>query len=32
MSNDPNAILPSPSAPTWKNWSGNLVHSRRPMA
>ena len=25
MSNNPNAI-PSPSAPTWQNWTGNLVH------
>ena len=25
MSNNPNAI-PSPSAPTWQNWSGNLLH------
>ncbi|MGO9271378.1 MAG: FAD-binding protein [Terriglobia bacterium] len=27
MSNDPNAGVPSPSAATWQNWSGNLVHS-----
>jgi len=27
MSSCPNAVVPSPSAPTWKNWSGNLVHS-----
>ncbi len=26
MSNHSNAVLPSPSAPTWQNWSGNLVH------
>jgi FAD/FMN-containing dehydrogenase len=26
MSNDPNASVPSPSAPVWRNWSGNLVH------
>ncbi len=26
MSNDPNATLPSPSVPLWRNWSGNLVH------
>ena len=26
MPNDPNATLPSPSAPVWRNWSGNLVH------
>src|SRR5271166_4238945 len=26
MSNDPNASVPSPSAPIWRNWSGNLVH------
>src|SRR4029077_15946812 len=23
---NPNAKIPSPSAPTWENWSGNLVH------
>ena len=26
MSNGSRAVVPSPSAPTWKNWSGNLVH------
>jgi len=26
MSNNPNASIPSPSAPVWQNWSGNLVH------
>ncbi len=26
MPNNPNATLPSPSAPVWRNWSGNLVH------
>src|SRR5260370_262680 len=26
MANSPNAKIPSPSAPTWQNWSGNLVH------
>ena len=26
MANNPNASIPSPSAPTWQNWSGNLVH------
>jgi FAD/FMN-containing dehydrogenase len=26
MPNDPNANVPSPSAPVWRNWSGNLVH------
>ena len=26
MANNPNANIPSPSAPTWQNWSGNLVH------
>jgi FAD/FMN-containing dehydrogenase len=26
MANDPSATLPSPSAPVWENWSGNLVH------
>src|SRR5271157_2896866 len=26
MPNDPNASVPSPSAPVWRNWSGNLVH------
>ncbi|MGH9328328.1 MAG: FAD-binding protein [Terriglobia bacterium] len=26
MPNDPNAGIPSASAPTWQNWSGNLVH------
>ena len=26
MSNDRNAGIFSPSAPTWRNWSGNLVH------
>ena len=24
--NDPNAKVPLESAPTWKNWSGDLVH------
>ena len=24
--NDPNAHVPEASAPTWKNWSENLVH------
>jgi FAD/FMN-containing dehydrogenase len=24
--NDPNASVSSPSAPVWRNWSGNLVH------
>ncbi len=27
MSNDPSPVVPSPSAPTWSNWSGNLVHA-----
>ena len=27
MSHGANAVVPAPSAPTWKNWSGNLVHS-----
>ena len=27
MSNDPNATLPSPSTPVWRNWSGNLLHN-----
>ena len=27
MSNHPTAVVPTPSAPTWQNWSGNLVHS-----
>jgi FAD/FMN-containing dehydrogenase len=26
MASNPNAKIPSPSAPTWQNWSGNLVH------
>ena len=26
MPNDANASVPSPSAPVWRNWSGNLVH------
>ncbi|MFN0215441.1 MAG: FAD-binding protein [Saprospiraceae bacterium] len=26
MANDPNTSIPSPSAPVWQNWSGNLVH------
>jgi FAD/FMN-containing dehydrogenase len=26
MAINPNANIPSPSAPTWQNWSGNLVH------
>ena len=26
MSNNPNPSIPSPTAPTWQNWSGNLVH------
>ena len=26
MPNDPKASVPSPSAPVWRNWSGNLVH------
>ncbi len=26
MPNDPNTSVPSPSAPVWRNWSGNLVH------
>ncbi len=26
MANDPTSTIPSPSAPTWENWSGNLVH------
>jgi len=26
MANGSNAVVPSPSAPTWQNWSGNLVH------
>ena len=26
MSNGSNAVVPSLSAPTWQNWSGNLVH------
>jgi FAD/FMN-containing dehydrogenase len=26
MANNPNANTPTPSAPTWQNWSGNLVH------
>jgi FAD/FMN-containing dehydrogenase len=26
MSNNAKASIPSPSAPTWQNWSGNLVH------
>ena len=26
MPNDPNASVSSPSAPVWRNWSGNLVH------
>ena len=26
MPNDPIASVPSPSAPVWRNWSGNLVH------
>lgn len=27
MSNNSKASIPSPSAPIWQNWSGNLVHS-----
>ena len=27
MSSGSNAVVPSPSAPIWKNWSGNLVHN-----
>ena len=27
MANNTEAGLPSPSAPTWQNWSGNLVHN-----
>ena len=26
MASNPNAEITSPSAPTWQNWSGNLVH------
>jgi len=26
MPNDPTAVVAAPSAPTWQNWSGNLVH------
>ena len=26
MSNGSHAVVPAPSAPTWQNWSGNLVH------
>lgn len=26
MAKNPNASSPSPSAPIWQNWSGNLVH------
>src|SRR5271166_250438 len=26
MPNDQNASVPPPSAPVWRNWSGNLVH------
>ena len=26
MADNPDAKIPSPSAPTWQNWSGNLVH------
>src|SRR6516165_1557305 len=26
MASNPNAKITSPSAPTWQNWSGNLVH------
>lgn len=26
MTNNLNASIPSPSAPVWRNWSGNLVH------
>jgi hypothetical protein len=26
MANNPNANIPTPSAPTWQNWSANLVH------
>jgi FAD/FMN-containing dehydrogenase len=26
MANSLNANIPTPSAPTWQNWSGNLVH------
>lgn len=27
MANDSNTSIPSPSAPLWQNWSGNLVHN-----
>ena len=30
MSNNPKANIPSPSAPIWQNWSGNLVHNPSP--
>ena len=26
MSNNPNPGVPPASAPTWSNWSGNIVH------
>jgi FAD/FMN-containing dehydrogenase len=26
MASNPNVNIPTPSAPTWQNWSGNLVH------
>ncbi|MHC4708048.1 MAG: patatin-like phospholipase family protein [Planctomycetota bacterium] len=29
MANNPNASIPSPSAPIWQNWSGNLVLNSR---
>jgi FAD/FMN-containing dehydrogenase len=30
MASNPNAKITSPSAPTWQNWSGNLVHKPAP--
>jgi hypothetical protein len=30
MANKPNAGIPSPSAPIWQNWSGNLIHNPAP--